>query len=866
MCGRDHELALVRDAIAEGSNVAGVVIAGPAGVGKTRLAQEAVAGLGRRVFSVVGTPAAQPIPLAPLLDLLPAVGVPAEQGIQAARARLAGRRPRLVLLVDDAHWLDTATQTLLHLLVRARKVRVVVTVRDDAEIPPTIRDLWKEGHLRHLRLGPLGPVDSAVLLERLAGAPVEASVAAAFHHRSQGLPLALRELMCEALAEGALAVRDGLARAVAPLPSSRQLLDVIAGNQTRLGRRQRDVLDLVAVAEPVPLRVLRRLVDLDVLRDCERDGLVRLAGADQPVVMLGHPLYGEAVLAGLGSLERQLLLERLIDAAQEITGSDEALALRVACWCIEAGRPAPLDDLLVAVRLTQRALDPDRAAQAAQGLWRQRPAAETGLLYAATLSRLLRFATAYEVLTKVAGFDLTEAQRVARAAMVNETLVRLGRHDEAIAELAAAEATVSGRVARAHLRAKRAFTASVAGRTRDGLAVMMPLVDSAEPAEVAEAAAAAPCMLALDGRPVDGLALVERVERMDEAAFEAAGGYLRLPREALAIQYGLCTMYAGDLVVATQLADDGVSAAVAHGSAYLLAGWLNLLGRVQLDQGRAAMAVHTLGRVIAEAPQASGGAQRALAYNALVEAYALLGRPHEARQALGDLMQSSGNVLWYPAGLAEFACGHLAFSEGNRAAALEHFRESYRCAASQSATIALAAAHAVGRFGRPREGLELARQLPPVQGTLAPLRMAHLAALADRDAGALLEVAARLRHPGAYLFAAEAAAAATRLAAGRGGDARLATAARRLGQQVYRQLPGTLTPELTTLSTMPAVVALTSREREIATLAAQGMPSRAIATTLTVSVRTVDNHLQRVYLKLGIGGRHDLARALVPAP
>ena len=55
---------------------------------------------------------------------------------------------------------------------------------------------------------------------------------------------------------------------------------------------------------------------------------------------------------------------------------------------------------------------------------------------------------------------------------------------------------------------------------------------------------------------------------------------------------------------------------------------------------------------------------------------------------------------------------------------------------------------------------------------------------------------------------------------------------------------------------------LTDREREIATLAAQGLTSRAIAEQLVVSTRTIENHLQRVYMKLGVNGRAELADAI----
>jgi DNA-binding CsgD family transcriptional regulator len=52
---------------------------------------------------------------------------------------------------------------------------------------------------------------------------------------------------------------------------------------------------------------------------------------------------------------------------------------------------------------------------------------------------------------------------------------------------------------------------------------------------------------------------------------------------------------------------------------------------------------------------------------------------------------------------------------------------------------------------------------------------------------------------------------------------------------------------------------LTTRERDVAVLAQAGLSSRDIGTRLGVSVRTVDNLLQRVYAKLGVGGRSELA-------
>jgi DNA-binding CsgD family transcriptional regulator len=55
---------------------------------------------------------------------------------------------------------------------------------------------------------------------------------------------------------------------------------------------------------------------------------------------------------------------------------------------------------------------------------------------------------------------------------------------------------------------------------------------------------------------------------------------------------------------------------------------------------------------------------------------------------------------------------------------------------------------------------------------------------------------------------------------------------------------------------------LTAREREVAALAASGMPSKQIARTLFISKRTVDTHLRHVYAKTGTGSRVQLANWL----
>jgi DNA-binding CsgD family transcriptional regulator len=146
---------------------------------------------------------------------------------------------------------------------------------------------------------------------------------------------------------------------------------------------------------------------------------------------------------------------------------------------------------------------------------------------------------------------------------------------------------------------------------------------------------------------------------------------------------------------------------------------------------------------------------------------------------------------------------------------------------------------------------------------LVSARARHGAAARNRDARELTGAADDFEALGATLLAAEAAAGAAE-ASGRAGDQRAATAALRRPAELASACEGAVTPGLfrATAIHAAATVPLSAREREIAMLAAAGIASKDIAERLYLSVRTVNNHLQHAYTKLGVTSRADLAQAL----
>ncbi|MFF7284594.1 helix-turn-helix transcriptional regulator [Streptomyces griseorubiginosus] len=142
-------------------------------------------------------------------------------------------------------------------------------------------------------------------------------------------------------------------------------------------------------------------------------------------------------------------------------------------------------------------------------------------------------------------------------------------------------------------------------------------------------------------------------------------------------------------------------------------------------------------------------------------------------------------------------------------------------------------------------------------GRLTGVFAAHADALAQGDGPALDRAARTLEERGFLLFAAEAYAQAAQAHR----DSGAARTSRTRSVALARRCQGARTPALAGL----VLGELTARQRQIVTLAAAGLTNRQIAEKLTLSVRTVGNHLYGAYTRLGASDR-DALPCLVELP
>ncbi|MPY34219.1 helix-turn-helix transcriptional regulator [Streptomyces adustus] len=355
--GREDELDLVRRSLTAGRP--GIVVTGPAGCGKTRLATEAVRGTG--CVHVAGTPETRDLPLAAFAPLLPDT-VSLHRAVQL----LSGTK---LLMVDDAHLLDDVSAALVHHLAVHGRTRLLVLATDGAPAPGAVSRLWTGELLPRLALTPLPPEESARLLVAGAGGPLEPLTVDRLHRLSRGDLRLLRELLGALHAQGALTPSPDTGERAwrGPVPVSAAVRERTARLLRRTCPDERETLDRLAFAEPLPLPA--DAFDLRILERLESDGLIETddlpGGADAArpagpahAVRLAHPLHGPVLRAAAGRLRAGRLARTPRDREHALDSETAALEHRIAQADVR-DLPTPVGEWLVA---EGAALPPGHAA------------------------------------------------------------------------------------------------------------------------------------------------------------------------------------------------------------------------------------------------------------------------------------------------------------------------------------------------------------------------------------------------------------------------------------------------------------------------------------------------------------------------
>ena len=378
LVGRSRESRALADALAgtiENGHGQLVTVLGAAGMGKTRLVEQFLAGIGSGALALTGrclsygrgitfwpivqllrqaaglhggeTAATARAALIAVLDalpdadtvanlLLPLLGHGGEPGdidetfwaIGKVFARLAAQRP-LVVVVDDVHW---AEPTLLDLLEQLHDETRAMPVLLVCQARPEFLDQrpdWGTGapSATTVLLEPLTESQTAALLEGLVGPGLPEPVVHAVHSWAEGNPFFAEEVATNFVEDGVLCRRAGGWEIVGDLTTVSvppTVSALLAARLDRLPRQERALLERISIIGlEVTTDDAQRLAaeDVDVpalLTSLSRRDLLRHIGGPRGISwMFRHVLLREAAYSALPKSTRAELHERFADRLAE---------------------------------------------------------------------------------------------------------------------------------------------------------------------------------------------------------------------------------------------------------------------------------------------------------------------------------------------------------------------------------------------------------------------------------------------------------------------------------------------------------------------------------------------------------------------
>jgi DNA-binding CsgD family transcriptional regulator len=462
LVGREPDCARIDELLERGrrGRSGTLVLRGEAGLGKTALLDYAAdRAEGMTVVRAIGVEYEAELPFSGLLELLRPLldhldEIPSQQA-EALRSALGLCEPRshdrftigaatlsvlaaaaeanpLLVIVDDAQWVDVATCDALIFAVKrlvADSAAVLFAVRDGEE------QTFDAPALDRLALRALEPEDAERLLAH-AGRVVAPEVARRLCEATHGNPLGLLEVS-SALNPEQLAGREPLPD---PVPAGPTLERAFAWRAEGLSADARRALVVAAVSlsddvETIAAALASIGVDRGALEPAEDAGLLVL---DEGRVSFRHPLMRSAIFHAAPPSERRAAHRAVADALRA-GGDAERLA-----W-----------------HLAGAALGADEAAAIAL---------EAAARQAVERSSYAAAAAAFE---RAAGLTADEEARPRRLYAAADAALRAGRADEALALLAepvAQERNTPLRAAALRLQGRIAY---LAGRPREAGAVLI---------------------------------------------------------------------------------------------------------------------------------------------------------------------------------------------------------------------------------------------------------------------------------------------------------------------------------------------------------------------------------------------------------
>jgi DNA-binding CsgD family transcriptional regulator len=666
----------------------------------------------------------------------------------------------------------------------------------------------------------------------------------------------VRELVTGALETGALVEEVvGMWRLRGDLQPTERLVELAAQRLADLTGPERAVLEFLTLGEPLELVELDQLAEPAAVEALERKGLItsRIDGG-RVQMWLSHPIFGDVLSVGISAVRERAVARSLAEVIDTPGGPRRNDTSLLASLRLVGGGGSP--ELLLSGAIGARAHhDYSLAERLARAAVEEGGGFDARLVAAEAAHARGRPEQADDELAALAVQAVSDAEQ-ARVALLrfDSTYLLQGCADLRLIDDAAD--AVTDPFWRDELLTRRFLVMSTTSGPRATVQTAATMLERSGSRPLTAAHVAVSYSMIRLGRLDDAIELLASAPGGD-AIPESDEPWAQW---ALFVARVVALVYAGRFGEAEELLTAAYSRVVgqpaAEARAYV-AGWFAVL---HLEQGCAMSAFRRAGESYTLFRQLGRTVQAGLSCVAGAQAFALTGQADRAAETL--TVRDALGLPTVPVTETDLLAARAwtAVAAGNLPAARQLLERAADYGEEVGDLIgATSALHGLARLGQARHvATRLAALADEVDGDLVAARVAYTNGVAARNADELNKVSSDFEDLGALLYAAEARAEAAVVLrnAGRNRDG---AAAERHAARLLARCEGTATPAVRLIT---ARVRLTPGELDTAVQAAAGRSNKQIASDMHLSIRTVESHLQRVYEKLGVSGRHELADAL----
>ncbi|MCU6480758.1 response regulator transcription factor [Arthrobacter sp. A2-55] len=851
----------------------GVLVVGQHGAGKTWMLGQVVAALGSGATTIRLSPSKA-------LSSVPFGAVNARVGMNLARSTdyyevLNGlldqvrsgfeKSENVFLMVDNGEYLDEQSAAVIMQVIMSTDTKLIV-VDQPGSHRTYLRELWRDGYLARFEMAPLKSSDVRLFLEDVLDGQVAASAAHYLSSRSAGNPLVLKGLVSGALEEGSLRKVEGVWTLDHPGDKlGSESRDYLQMDLEYLGPESRRIIEILALAGPLPLDILLDVTDSESVDDIQQRDLVAIVPGSTMTMCLSRPATAGPIRRMIPVGRSRRLLAEVSEVFVPDGGTSSDMLINFTRWAVDCGAAVSDEQILAAAT---RANEMMRLPEALQISSLHVGPAHAGALLAQRSIAHLNHSWAAQACTlalkslemAVTPDDGAAALRAAHFAFLPDHNYEvhfasaLRSYEDKFGEVSLANPSTRADIDVLTLQAMRDLTL---GNSTAALERTLALLDHPMTANRVD-------QTQLKSLLCEVYSTIGRIGSAAEMAFAVIGelespeGFPRPDISILAYARSVSAfIYDGDWVTAAKMLEPQI---FTNPDLMLSSGGLRDLGEAMMHcrRGHIDEALSLLIPAVGTLSDYDPWLVLHTALGLMAYCRVMHGDIEGAQLPLDrlDALDYRGSKFYALEGLAYAAAARSLAGERERGVK-DLYDILHECQESGYAGTELTVLSLLVRVGEsgvvPRLG-DVAKKL---ESKGAPFFQSWAEALRTQDPVMLDKASAMAMEYGYELTAVELAAQAQKKFHDRGKVHKSRKTASKL-VLMREQMPGLAALVFNSVDRPQ----MTRREHEVAVLVARGESNNAIAARLNVSLRTIEGHLYRTFIKLDLQSREQLAELM----